>query len=86
MVSLWDRSWSRPELLARVGRLEQIAGVQLVEAADGAGRGDRLLRFSTGSGFGFEVLVDRGFGHRPALAGRPAAVCDRMTPATTGPR
>lgn len=61
MVSLWGRQWSRGELLARVGRLEQIAGVQLLEAADGAERGVRVLRFGTGAGFDFEVLVDRGF-------------------------
>jgi Domain of unknown function (DUF4432) len=74
VVSLWDRPWSRPELLARVGRLEQIAGVQLVEAADGAERGVRLLRFTTGSGFGFEVLVDRGFDiGRAWLGGQPLA-------------
>ena len=74
MVSLWDRPWSRAELLARIGRLEQVAGVQLVEAADGAERGVRLLRFTTGSGFGFEVLVDRGFDiGRAWLGGQPLA-------------
>ena len=62
MVSLWGRPWTRRELLARVGRLDQVAGVQLVEAADGAERGVRLLRFTAGSGFGFDVLVDRGAG------------------------
>ena len=61
MVSLWGRPWTRRELLARVGRLDQVAGVQLVEAGDGAERGVRLLRFTVGSGFGFDVLVDRGF-------------------------
>jgi Domain of unknown function (DUF4432) len=61
MVSLWGRPWTRRELLARVGRLDQVAGVQLVEAGDGAERGVRLLRFTAGSGFGFDVLVDRGF-------------------------
>ena len=29
MVTLWGRQWSRAELLARVGRLEQVAGVRL---------------------------------------------------------
>jgi hypothetical protein len=38
MVSLWGRPWTRVELLARVGRLDQVAGVQLVEAGDGAER------------------------------------------------
>ena len=74
MVELWGRHWSRPELLARVGRLDQIAGVQLTEAADGAERGVRLLRFATGAGFDFEVLVDRGFDiGRAWLGGRPLA-------------
>ncbi len=27
MVTLWGRRWSRAELLARVGRLEQVAGL-----------------------------------------------------------
>jgi hypothetical protein len=50
MVSLWDRPWTRRELLARVGRLDQVAGVQLVEAGDGAERGVRLLRRNARSG------------------------------------
>ena len=74
MVSLWGRPWTRGELLARVGRLDQVAGVQLVEASDGAERGVRLLRFGTGSGFEFDVLVDRGFDiGRAWLSGRPLA-------------
>ena len=74
MVELWGRHWTRPELLARAGRLEQIAGVQLTEAADGAERGVRLLRFATGAGFDFEVLVDRGFDiGRAWLGGRSLA-------------
>jgi hypothetical protein len=74
VVELWGRQWTRPQLLARVGRLEQLAGVQLVQAADGAERGVRLLRFATGAGFDFEVLVDRGFDiGRAFLGGRPLA-------------
>ncbi|MGH3302895.1 MAG: aldose 1-epimerase family protein [Streptosporangiaceae bacterium] len=74
MVSLWGRQWSREDLLARVGRLEQIAGVQLLEATDGAERGVRVLRFATGAGLDFEVLVDRGFDiGRAWTAGRPIA-------------
>jgi hypothetical protein len=74
VVSLWGRDWTQGELLARVGRLDQVAGVQLLEAGDGAERGVRLLRFGTGSGFEFEVLVDRGFDiGRAWLGGRPLA-------------
>jgi hypothetical protein len=58
---LWGETLTRSELLARVGRLEQIAGVELVESGDGPERGVRILRFVTGAGFDFEVLVDRGF-------------------------
>jgi hypothetical protein len=61
MVRLWETSFTRQELNARVGRLEQLGGVELVDAADGPGRGVRLLQFATGGGFDFEVLVDRGF-------------------------
>jgi hypothetical protein len=74
VVYLLGREWSRSELLARIGRLEQLGGVQLTEATDGAERGVRLLRFATGGGFDFEVLVDRGFDiGRAWLGGRPLA-------------
>jgi hypothetical protein len=51
----------RSELLRRVGRLDQYAGVRLVTLGDGSERGVRLLEFRSGSGFDFDVLVDRGF-------------------------
>jgi hypothetical protein len=74
MVSLRGRPRTRREPLARVGRLDQVAGVQLVEAGDSAERDVRLLRSTTGSGFGFEVLVDRGFDiGRAWLGGQPLA-------------
>jgi hypothetical protein len=74
MVSLRGRPRTRREPLACVGRLDQVAGVQLVEAGDGAERGVRLLRSTTGSGFGFEVLVGRGFDvGRAWLGGQPLA-------------
>ncbi len=61
MPNLWGRSYVRSELLRRVGRLEQAAGVRLVTLGDGAERGVRVLEFRTGSGFAFDVLVDRAF-------------------------
>jgi hypothetical protein len=74
VVTLWGRQWSREDLLARVGRLDQVAGMRLVEGGDGAERGVRLLRCSTGAGFDFEILVDRGFDIGGAwLGGRPLA-------------
>ena len=59
MTNLWDASWDRAALLARIGRLEQVAGVRLVTLDDGVERGVRVLEFRTCSGFAFDVLVDR---------------------------
>jgi Domain of unknown function (DUF4432) len=74
VVELWGRHWSRSDLLARAGRLDQLAGVQLLQADDGPERGVRLLRFATGAGFDFEVLIDRGFDvGRTWLGGRSLA-------------
>lgn len=72
MPRLWDEEYPRRELLRRVGRLEQVAGVRLVSLADGPGRGVRVLEFRTGTGFAFEVLVDRSFDvGRCEMSGRP---------------
>src|SRR2546425_9922965 len=50
---------TRRELMRRVGRLEQVAGVRLMTLGDGVERGVRVLEFRTGTGFSFDVLVDR---------------------------
>jgi uncharacterized protein DUF4432 len=74
MPELWGEPRSRSELLRRVGRLEQVAGVRLVTLGDGIERGVRVLEFRTGGGFEFDVLVDRAFDiGRAELAGRPLA-------------
>ena len=59
MVRLYGREWSRSDLLRRVGRIEQIGGVRLLEAADGTERGSRLLQVRTGTGLMFDVLADK---------------------------
>jgi len=61
MPEIFGTRWSRTELMRRLGRLEQAAGVRLVTLGDGIGRGVRVLEFRTGSGFAFDVLVDRCF-------------------------
>ncbi len=61
MAELFGRTYSRAELSRRVGRVEQVAGVRLVTLGDGRERGVRVLEFRTGTGFCFEVLVDRAF-------------------------
>jgi Domain of unknown function (DUF4432) len=50
----------RRELLRRIGRLEQVAGIELFVFDDGPARGVRAFRFRTGSGLSFDVIPDRG--------------------------
>ena len=47
MPALWGRQFTREELMQRIGRLEQVAGVRLVERGDGTERGVRVLEFRT---------------------------------------
>ena len=72
MTYLWNRWYDRAELLRLIGRLEQIASVRLVTLGDGVERGVRVIEFRTGSGFAFDVIVDRAFDvGRCELNGRP---------------
>lgn len=59
MAILFDREWSKSELLSRVGQMEQLAGIRLSEADDGKARGCRLLDVWTGSGLRFQVNAER---------------------------
>jgi hypothetical protein len=59
MVTLFNREWSKAELLRRVGHMDQLAGIRLVEAGDGKARGSRLLDVWTGTGLRFQVNADR---------------------------
>ena len=61
MVDLWGNRYTRTDLLRRMGRLEQAAGVRLVSLGDGVERGIRVLEIRTGTGFAFDVVVDRAF-------------------------
>jgi len=61
MVELFGRSRTRMEIGERTGALRQIAGVELLEYADGPERGVRLLEFRTGAGLSCRIAVDRGF-------------------------
>ena len=83
MTTLYGRSLTRPELLRRVGRLDQVGGVRLVTLGDGAARGVRLLEFRSGS-LTFDVLVDRAFDiGRCELVGVPMAW--QASPGIVGP-
>jgi hypothetical protein len=59
MPMVHGQAMTRRELMRRVGRLEQVAGVRLVTLGDGVERGVRALEFRTGTGYEFDVIVDR---------------------------
>ncbi|MFN2168634.1 MAG: aldose 1-epimerase family protein [Anaerolineae bacterium] len=60
MVMLDGREYTREELLSYVSDLSQVGGVRLCTLDDGSERGVRMAEFRTGSGFAFDVLLDRG--------------------------
>ena len=59
MAKLFEREWSKAELLRRVGQMDQLTGIRLLEAADGKARGCRLLEVWTGSGLRFQINAER---------------------------
>lgn len=61
MPNLYGRSFTRSELMRRIGHLSQVAGVHVATAEEGPARGVRSVEFATGSGFRFTVGVERGF-------------------------
>lgn len=60
MAKLFGQQLSRRELLERVGDVSQVAGIKLVELADGRGKGVAAAQFTTGTGLSFTVVPDRG--------------------------
>ena len=72
MARLFGRTYTKSELIARVGDVSQVGGVRHIELSDGVERGVRAIEFRTGSGLDFTVLVDRGFDISTAtFNGRP---------------
>ena len=60
MPKLYNKKYSKSELIKHIGRLHQIAGVEEIALSGGRRAGNRALQFRTGSGFDFRVLPDRG--------------------------
>jgi hypothetical protein len=60
MPQIFNQNYSRAELLRRVGHVYQVGGVRLLSSEDGPSRGVRHLEFRTGTGFKFEVAIERG--------------------------
>jgi hypothetical protein len=59
MLTLFGQTFSRRELARRVGDFSQNFGVDLLTHSDGRERAVRVLRFRTGSGLSFDIMVDR---------------------------
>ena len=66
MARLFDRNWTRTELLNHVGDLSQVAGVKQGEWSDGNERGLRVAEIRSGSGLAFTILLDRSMDIGPA--------------------
>ena len=59
MPTVLGKTFSRRELARRVGDFSQLFGVELLSHSDGRERALRMLRFRTGSGLSFDIMVDR---------------------------
>jgi hypothetical protein len=59
-MNLYGRSWTRRELEARVGRIEQIGGLRHVTGDDGPEKGVEQIQVRTGAGLSYVVLPSRG--------------------------
>jgi len=60
MSNLFGKSYTREEVLRRVGNVSQLGGVTLCTLQDGSEAGVRAAEFRAGSGLSFVVLLDRG--------------------------
>jgi len=73
-LRLFGRDYEPAELRRLVGCEAQVAGIRLTELTEGRSRGTRAAEVYTGSGFRFQVLLDRGLDVGAAEdAGRPLA-------------
>lgn len=58
-MELYGRKWTRRELEARVGRIEQIGGVRRFRLVEGLEDGVELIEVRTGAGLRYNVLPSR---------------------------
>ena len=58
-MKIYGIEYTRRDLLARTGQISQLFGVDLLTAADGPERGNRVLRFRTAAGLDFDLYLDR---------------------------
>lgn len=59
MITLFGKNWTKEELQKRIGNIEQIGGIKLGQFTEGKEKGVKFASFKTGTGFDFNVLIDR---------------------------
>lgn len=59
-MKLWGRSFTKQEILQRVGDISQVGGTRFIELREGNQAGVAAIDFTTGSGLNFTVLPSRG--------------------------
>lgn len=59
-MKLYGKQWTRREIEARVGRLEQIGGIRRLQLTEGPEAGVELIQVSTGAGLTYYVSPSRG--------------------------
>lgn len=60
MIALWGQTYSRADLLRRVGDMRQLAAAQPFELTDGPERGVRGVQLRNAAGLDVTVLTERG--------------------------
>ncbi len=59
-MQLYQRRWTRRELEARVGRIEQLGGVRRMRLDEGPERGVEQIQVRTGTGLAYYISPERG--------------------------
>ncbi|MCC6456557.1 MAG: aldose 1-epimerase family protein [Caldilineaceae bacterium] len=59
-MQLYQKAWTRRELEARVGRIEQIGGLRRLRLVEGPEAGVEQIQVRTGAGLAYTVSPDRG--------------------------
>ena len=84
MAWLYGQSISKRDLLRRIGDISQVGGIRASELRDGNEKGVSALDVTTGSGFTFTVLPDRGL-DISAAAYRGQSLCWRSSTGDVNP-
>ncbi|MBI2421855.1 MAG: aldose 1-epimerase family protein [Candidatus Hydrogenedentes bacterium] len=59
-MKIYNKTLGQTQLRKRIGNMDQVAGVRIVQLDDGNERPVRAAQFKTGTGLEFTVLLDRG--------------------------